>query len=43
MYKGRGGERRNPPAIGSTITVIYDPDKPKRNEPYPLQLVRVDR
>ena len=38
--QGRGRPRRNPPEIGSTICVIYDPDHPSTNAPYPFQLVR---
>jgi hypothetical protein len=41
--KGRGGPTRKPPAIGSTITVVYDRDNPKRNAPYPFELARVVR
>jgi len=42
VVKGRGEARKAPP-VGSTISVIYDRDNPKRNAPYPLKLVRVDR
>lgn len=38
-----GSETRKPPAVGSTICVIYDRDNPGRNSPYPLCLVRVMR
>jgi hypothetical protein len=38
-----GGEMSKPPAVGSTICVIYDRDNPGRNCPYPLSLVRVMR
>jgi hypothetical protein len=41
--KGRGRPRRNPPAVGSTICVLYDPDHPSSNAPYPLLLVRPRR
>jgi Protein of unknown function (DUF3592) len=43
VIKGRGGQTRKPPQIGSTVTVLYDPDQPKRNAPYPLDTVRLDR
>jgi hypothetical protein len=33
---------KNPPPIGSTLTVLYDPDEPTRNARYPLPFVRVD-
>jgi hypothetical protein len=38
--QGRSRSRRNAPAIGSTICVLYDPDHPSRNAPYPFSLVR---
>jgi hypothetical protein len=41
--KGRGRRSRNPPPIGSTICVLYDPDYPSRNAPYPFSLVRPRR
>jgi hypothetical protein len=41
--KGRGGKARRPPAIGSTITVVYDRDNPKRSAPYPFDMVRIVR
>jgi hypothetical protein len=40
--KGRGQSRR-PPAIGSQICVLYDPENPRRNAPYPLCLVKLTR
>jgi hypothetical protein len=33
---------RRPPAPGSPVTMLYDPDVPKRAAIYPLPLVRVD-
>jgi hypothetical protein len=41
--KGRGGQSRRPPAIGSPICVLYDPENPRKNAPYPLRLVRLTR
>ena len=41
VTKGRGGPKKNPPAVGSTITVLYDPDNPRKNAPFPLSLVRL--
>jgi len=29
-----------PAAVGDAIWVVYDPDRPKRNKPYPFSLVR---
>jgi len=40
--KGRSSTSSKPPAIGSTICVVYDPDSPRRNKPYPFQLVRAN-
>jgi hypothetical protein len=41
--KGRGGERHKPPPVGSTVTVVYDRDRPGRNAIYPMSMVRVVR
>jgi hypothetical protein len=32
-----------PPAVGATMSIVYDSDQPKRNRPYPFSLVTVDR
>ena len=40
--KGRGQSRR-PPAIGNPVCVLYDPENPRRNAPYPLSLVKLTR
>jgi hypothetical protein len=37
---GRSSTSSKPPAVGSVICVVYDPDRPRRNKPYPFQLVR---
>jgi hypothetical protein len=29
--------------VGTTISVVYDPEQPKRNRPYPFSLVTLDR
>jgi len=36
---GRAGPMKNPPLAGSTITVVYHSEAPRRNAPYPLSLV----
>jgi hypothetical protein len=36
---GKSGTSSKPPAVGSVITVIYDPDRPRRSRVYPLSLV----
>jgi hypothetical protein len=41
--KGNGGEGRKPPPVGSTLTVIYDRENPRRNSIYPVAMVRVVR
>ena len=33
---------RKPPEPGTTVTILYDPDVPKRAVLYPMSLVRVD-
>jgi hypothetical protein len=43
MSKGSGHPSRKPLAVGSVITVVYDRDNPKRNSPYPMEMVRVVR
>jgi len=43
MGKGSGHPSRKPLAVGSVITVVYDRDNPKRNSPYPMEMVRVVR
>ncbi len=40
--KGKSATSRKPPAIGSVICVLYDPERPTRNQPYPLGLVRLE-
>ena len=39
--KGSYNASRKPPAAGTAITVLYDPDEPKRSAPYPLQFIRL--
>jgi hypothetical protein len=43
VAKGRSGPRHKPPPVGSTLCILYDRDNPKRNAPYPIDLVQVDR
>jgi hypothetical protein len=43
IASGKSGASRKPPAIGSAITVIYDPDEPSRSAVYPFSLVRPAR
>jgi hypothetical protein len=41
VVSGRRSSSSKPPEIGSTIWVLYDPERPKLNRPYPLSLVRL--
>ena len=43
LQRGRSGPSRHPPAIGATVCILYDPERPKRNTAYPLPLVRLER
>ncbi len=38
--KGKSGPSKHPPAIAGAICVLYEPENPNRNAPYPLSLVR---
>lgn len=40
LAKGKSGPSKNPPALGGTICVLYDPENPRKNAPYPLSLAR---
>jgi hypothetical protein len=43
VLKGRCGARsQSVPGEGSAVCVLYDPENPKRNAVYPLQLVRLE-
>ncbi len=37
---GRYNAQKSPPASGTTIQVVYNPDRPEDSMPYPLALVR---
>jgi hypothetical protein len=37
---GRYDSQKSPPASGTTIQVVYNPDRPEHSMPYPLALVR---
>ena len=41
VMRGRYNSRQSPPPDGSTICVVYDPDRPNRSARYPLTLVRL--
>jgi len=40
LAKGKTGPSRKPAAVGSTLCVLYDSERPGKNAPYPLSLVR---
>jgi hypothetical protein len=40
VASGKTGTSSKPPAVGSVIWVVYDPDQPSRNMVYPPALVR---
>lgn len=40
---GKSGASSKPPALGSVVTVVYDPDQPWRNAVYPFSLVKPAR
>lgn len=35
--------RTNIPSVGQMVTILYDPDNPRRNTMYPTKMVRLDR
>ena len=41
IASGKCGTSTKPPAVGSSLCIVYDPDRPARNKPYPFKLVRV--
>jgi hypothetical protein len=43
MASGKSGASSKPPALGSVITIVYDPDQPRRNAVFPFSLVKPAR
>ena len=43
MASGKSCASSKPPALGSVVTVVYDPDQPRRNAVYPFSLVKPAR
>jgi hypothetical protein len=41
MAHGSAGPVKKPPEIGRVIPILYHPENPHRNEPYPLSLVKL--
>jgi len=41
IAKGKAGPSKNPPAVDSIIPILYDPDSPRKNAPYPLSLLKL--
>ncbi len=40
---GKAGPTKTPPAVGSLIPVVYDPDNPRCNTAYPLSLCKLNK
>jgi len=40
VASGKSGTSSKPPAVGSVICIVYDPERPGRNKVYPFGLVR---
>jgi hypothetical protein len=40
---GKAAASTKSAAVGSTISVVYDPERPTRNRPYPFSLVTLNR
>ncbi len=40
VVSGKSGTSSKPPAVGSVICVVYDPERPSRHRSYPMSLVR---
>jgi hypothetical protein len=43
VMKGKSGVGRHTPGVGSQICVLYNPENPRRNAIYPLQMVKLER
>jgi hypothetical protein len=41
IAQGKSDPQKRTPEIGSVICVLYDPNNPKRNMPYPAGLVKL--
>lgn len=42
-HPGRYDKNKRPLPVGSLLTVVYDPNNPRRSAPYPFSLVRATR
>jgi hypothetical protein len=40
LARGKAGPQKKPPAVGSLLCVLYEPDRMRNNSLYPLSLVR---
>jgi len=40
IVRGKAGPQKNPPAVGSVLCILYEPDRARHNSLYPLSLVR---
>jgi hypothetical protein len=43
IAQGQLEQQKKPPAVGSTLCVLYEPDRTSHNRVYPLALVRAAR
>ena len=41
IRRGHFKAEKTPPAVGTFVPIVYDPDEPRRHSRYPLSLVRV--
>ena len=41
--QGKSGPSHRVPPIGTVMCVLYDPDRPQKSAPYPLQLVKINQ
>lgn len=41
LIKGKSAPQKNPPPVGSVVTVLYEPDRAKHNSSFPLSLVKL--
>jgi hypothetical protein len=43
LINGKSNPQKNPPAVGSLLSVVYEPDRESHNSIYPLSLVKTMR
>jgi hypothetical protein len=40
MATGKSDSTRKAPETGAVLCIVYDPDRPRRSQPYPIPFVR---